>query len=122
MSSGGGKTGGGGGGGGGSPTAAFGDPSTGGGIDPGPELAAVQGRYDQLGLGNSTMATQDQNATLERVENENQQTQLQQALALENLNGSGGFQAGANSVTGGGGGGGGGSNVLGSVAPLALGK
>lgn len=63
--------------------------------------AAIANRYSQLGLGDSTMATQDQNANLmawdtqqAQLNNQFAQQQFQDQLALNNASGSGGFGAG----------------------------
>jgi hypothetical protein len=69
--------------------------------------SAIAGRYNQLGLGDSTMATQDESANLQKwmeqqdvMNNQNLQTAFQDQLAAANQGGSG-FLSGL--FTGGGG-------------------
>jgi hypothetical protein len=67
--------------------------------------AAIANRYSQLGLGNSTMETQDENANVQRwdtqqaeLNNQFAQQSFQDQLQAQNASGSGGFLAGLGSL------------------------
>lgn len=69
--------------------------------------AAIANRYSQLGLGDSTMETQDQNANLmawdtqqAALNNQFAQQQFQDQLQLANASGGSGFGAGLKSALG----------------------